>query len=175
MAASTKAKSKGKKSAGLLVFRRTKHGLEVFLAHMGGPFWQHKDAGAWTIPKGEFESEAALDAARREFQEETGFAPTGSFCALEPVKQPGGKMVFAFALEWDCDATQIKSNSFEMEWPKGSGEMRSFPEIDRAAWFEMEDAKKRILKGQIPLLDELQKVLKIPGQPNDSGSGLRVS
>ena len=158
------AKSKDKKSAGLLVFRRKKHGLEVFLAHMGGPFWQRKNAGAWTIPKGEFESEAALDAARREFQEETGFVPQGNFCTLQPVKQPGGKIVFAFALEWDCDAAQIKSNSFEMEWPKGSGKMRAFPEIDRAAWFEMEEAKKRILRGQIPLLNELQKVLKTPGQ-----------
>jgi predicted NUDIX family NTP pyrophosphohydrolase len=146
-----------KKSAGLLVFRRTKRGLEVFLAHMGGPFWSRKDAGAWTIPKGEFESEEPLAAARREFHEETGFTPHGNFLWLQPVKQSGGKTVFAFALEWDCDATKIQSNSFEMEWPKGSGKLRSFPEIDRAAWFTLGEAKLRILKGQVPLLDELAK------------------
>jgi predicted NUDIX family NTP pyrophosphohydrolase len=149
---------KTRKSAGLLVFRRSKHGLEVFLSHMGGPFWSRKEAGAWTIPKGEFESEEPLAAARREFNEETGFTPQGNFQPLQPVKQSGGKTIFAFALEWDCDATQIRSNSFGMEWPKGSGKTRLFPEIDRAAWFTSEEAKVKILKGQIPLIIELEKI-----------------
>jgi predicted NUDIX family NTP pyrophosphohydrolase len=153
-------KMKTRKSAGLLIFRRSKHGLEVFLAHMGGPFWSRKDAGAWTIPKGEFESEEPLAAARREFHEETGFTPHGNFQPLQPVKQSGGKTIFAFALEWDCDATQIRSNSFEMEWPKGSGKIHLFPEIDRAAWFTLEEAKLRILKGQVPLLAELEKTFE---------------
>ena len=140
-----------------MVFRRTAQGMEVLLAHMGGPFWVRKDVGAWTIPKGEFELEPPLEAARREFYEETGFAPEGQFHPLRAVKQKGGKRVFAFALEWNCDPAQIKSNSFEMEWPKGSGKLRSFPEIDRAAWFTIREAKLRILKGQVPLLDEFEK------------------
>jgi len=150
---------KAKKSAGLLLFRRKGSSVEVLLAHMGGPFWEHKDAAAWSIPKGEFEDEAPLDAALREFQEETSLIPKGDFLELTPVKQPSGKTVFAWALEWDCDATRVKSNTFSMEWPKGSGVMKDFPEIDQASWFSMAEAHRKILKGQIPLLDQLQSKL----------------
>jgi predicted NUDIX family NTP pyrophosphohydrolase len=125
---------------------------------MGGPFWQRKDDGAWSIPKGEFDNELPLDAAIRECQEETGLRPSGDFFELRPIKQSGGKMVFAWALEWDCDPTIIKSNTFAMEWPKGSGEMREFPEIDRAAWFPLEKAKTKIVKGQVSLLEELERM-----------------
>jgi predicted NUDIX family NTP pyrophosphohydrolase len=145
-----------KTSAGLLLFRRRNSSTEVFLVHMGGPFWARKDDGAWTIPKGEFEKEAPLDAALREVKEETGIEPKGNFLELSPVKQSGGKTVFAWAVEWDCDPTQIKSNTFTMEWPKGSGKMREFPEVDRAAWFPLEEAQTKILKGQLPLLTELE-------------------
>jgi len=149
-----------KTSAGLVVFRRQDSSVEVFLVHMGGPFWQHKDDGSWSIPKGEFEDdEAPLDAARREFQEETGLTPDGKFLELPPVKQPSGKVIFAWAVEWDCDATKIKSNTFALEWPKGSGVMREFPEVDRAAWFSLTEARRKLLKGQLPLLDELDRIL----------------
>jgi predicted NUDIX family NTP pyrophosphohydrolase len=151
---------KGKKSAGLLVFRRSGASPEVFLVHMGGPFWQHKDEGAWTIPKGEFEdNEAPLAAAQREFQEETSLTPEGQFLELAPVKQASGKVVFAWAVEGDCDATKIKSNTFSIEWPKGSGAIREFPEVDRAGWFSLVEARKKLVKGQVPLVDELEKVL----------------
>lgn len=148
-------KPKARKSAGLLLFRR-RESLEVFLAHMGGPFWQHKDDAAWTIPKGEFDEELPFDAARREFREETGLSPEGNFLELTPVIQPGGKTVFAWALEWDRDATNITSNTFSMEWPKGSGVIQDFPEVDRAAWFPIAEARQKILKGQLPLLDQLE-------------------
>jgi predicted NUDIX family NTP pyrophosphohydrolase len=147
-------KSAGKKSAGLLAFRGRGATLEFFLAHMGGPFWARKDDHAWTIPKGEFDEEIPLDAALREFQEEIGSRPDGPFIELTPVKTSGGKTIFAFAVEWDCDPALIKSNMFSMEWPKDSGRMQEFPEIDRAGWFAMEEAQKKILKSQIPLLLE---------------------
>ncbi len=146
---------RSKKSAGLLPFRRRGSLLQVFLVHMGGPFWRHKEEGAWSLAKGEFEDEAPLEAALREFEEETGMRPAGEFIELAPVKQPGGKTVFAWAVEWNCDPEKIRSNSFSMEWPKGSGIMRRFPEVDRASWFSLEEARGRILKGQIPLLDQL--------------------
>lgn len=149
------SQARSKKSAGLMLFRRKQNGLEVFLAHMGGPFWQHKDAGAWSIPKGEFENEAPLEAALREFQEETGQVARGEFIELAPLQQAGGKTVFAFAVECDCDPALVKSNSFTMEWPKGSGVMREFPEIDRASWFSPAEARTKILKSQLPLLDQL--------------------
>lgn len=149
-------KTGSKKSAGLLLFRFRPSGMEVLLGHMGGPFWQRKDEGAWSIPKGEFETEAPLDAALREFQEETGYKPTGNFIELAPVRQPGGKTVYAWAVEFDCDAEKIKSNTFSMEWPKGSGTMCEFPEIDRAAWFPLAVARKKILKGQMALVDQLE-------------------
>lgn len=150
-------KGRAKQSAGLLLFRRKEGSLEVFLVHMGGPFWQHKDQGAWSIPKGEFaEDEAPLEAAKREFQEETGLtAPAGGFLELQPVKQSSGKVVSAWAVEGDCDAANVKSNTFTMEWPKGSGKIREFPEIDKAGWFAIEQARGKILKGQVKLLDEL--------------------
>jgi predicted NUDIX family NTP pyrophosphohydrolase len=132
----------------------------VFLVHPGGPFWAKKDAGAWSIPKGEFEpSEDPLAAAKREFYEETGCSAEGNFIALTPLRQPGGKLVYAWAVEGDCQADSIKSNSFEIEWPPRSGQRKSFPEVDRAGWFSLEDAKEKILKGQGALLDELQRKL----------------
>jgi predicted NUDIX family NTP pyrophosphohydrolase len=143
-------------SAGLLLFRKRDGSTEVFLVHMGGPFWARKDEGAWSIPKGEFDKEAPLDAALREVKEETGVEPAGDFIELTPVKQPSGKTVYAWAVEWDCDPTQIKSNTFTMEWPKGSGKMREFPEVDRATWFPLEEARSKILKGQLPLLAEFE-------------------
>lgn len=145
-----------KQSAGLLLYRRRKGGLEVFLAHPGGPFWAKKDLGAWSIPKGEFvEGEQPLDAARREFAEEIGQTVNGDFIALTPVKQPSRKVVHAFALEADVDADHIRSNTFETEWPPRSGRMQSFPEVDRAAWFSLDEARERLQKGQVPILDEL--------------------
>jgi predicted NUDIX family NTP pyrophosphohydrolase len=151
-----------KLSAGLLLYRRGDAGLEVLLAHPGGPFWAKKDLGAWSIPKGEFTAgEEPLAAARREFAEEIGTAIDGDFIALAPVKQPGGKIVHAFALEFDLSVQRISSNTFEMEWPPRSGKMQDFPEVDRAAWFTLDEAKRRIQKGQVALLDEL--VRRIPG------------
>lgn len=151
-----------KYSAGLLMFRRNKVGIEVLLVHPGGPFWAKKDLGAWSIPKGEFEdSEDPLDAAIREFREETGFPVSEPFTPLGTIKQPSGKLVTAWAFEGDCDPATLISNSFELEWPPRSGKMSSFPEIDRAAWFDPANAKERILKGQIKLIEELE--LKILG------------
>ena len=145
-----------KQSAGLLLYRRGEEGLEVLLAHPGGPFWAKKDLGAWSIPKGEFaDGEDPLAAARREFQEEIGIAVDGDFLALTPVKQPSRKIVHAFAREHDLSVARISSNSFDMEWPPKSGKMQSFPEVDRAAWFPLEEARRRIQAGQVPILDEL--------------------
>jgi predicted NUDIX family NTP pyrophosphohydrolase len=144
-------------SAGLLLFRRRGEALEVLLAHMGGPFWSAKDEGAWTLPKGECdEHEDPLQAARREFAEELGFSPPdGEPIELGSVRQSGGKIVCAWALEGDADASAVRSNSFEMEWPRGSGTLRSFPEIDRAQWFGLEAAREKVLAAQVPLLDAL--------------------
>ncbi|HEX3131580.1 MAG TPA: NUDIX domain-containing protein [Thermoanaerobaculia bacterium] len=145
-----------KTSAGLLLYRFREGRLEVFLVHPGGPFWVKGDLGAWSIPKGEFtEPENPLDAARREFQEETGFDLKGPFEPLTPRRQSGGKTVHAWAVEGDLDPSQIKSNTFLLEWPKGSGRQKEFPEIDRAEWFEIEEARRRILSGQVGFLDEL--------------------
>jgi predicted NUDIX family NTP pyrophosphohydrolase len=145
-----------KQSAGLLVYRHRAGGLEIFLVHPGGPFWAKKDAGAWSIPKGEFrDDEEKLAAARREFHEETGFPLDGIFVELAPVKQSGGKQVFAWAVEQDLDAAAVRSNSFSMEWPPGSGRTQEFPEIDRAAWFDVPLALVKILKGQQPLVLQL--------------------
>ena len=150
-----------KESAGIMLYRYSDSKLEIFLVHPGGPFWKNKDAGAWSIPKGEFEpGEDQLEAARREFHEETGCSVDGSFIALPPVRQPGGKVVHAWAVEGDCEAESIKSNSFTMEWPPRSGQRKEFPEVDRAGWFSLEPARKKILKGQLMLLDELQRILK---------------
>ena len=145
-----------KRSAGLLLYR-TRHGaIEAFLVHPGGPFWAKKDEGAWTIPKGEIdEGEDPLAAAMREFAEETGTMLQGEFRALPPVRQAGGKTVLAWALAGDLDAAAIRSNEFEMEWPPKSGKRRRFPEIDRAEWFALEEARRKINKAQIVLLDAL--------------------
>jgi predicted NUDIX family NTP pyrophosphohydrolase len=148
---------KARRSAGILMYRRGAAGLEVLLVHPGGPFWKNRDLGAWTIPKGEHDdSEEALDAARREFAEETGFTASGDFVPLAPVRQKAGKLVRAWALEGDCDADAVRSNAFSMEWPPRSGRMAEFPEVDRAAWFPTEEARRRILPAQVPLIDELE-------------------
>jgi predicted NUDIX family NTP pyrophosphohydrolase len=148
-----------KKAAGILLFRLGDSGLEVFLVHPGGPFWKKKDAGAWSIPKGELEeNEDPLNAAKREFNEETGVSVDGDFVFLTPVKQPGGKLVYAWAMEGDCDPKSIKSNMFSLEWPPRSGKREEFPEVDRAGWFTLEVAKDKILKGQVGLLDELRRM-----------------
>jgi len=142
-----------KTSAGLLLYRWREGRLEVFLVHPGGPFWARKDEGAWSIPKGELAAgEDPLVAARREFAEETGLVPDGAFVALTPLRQAGGKIVHAFALEGDCDPSAIRSNSFTIEWPPRSGQRREFPEVDRAGWFALAEAQRKILKGQLGLL-----------------------
>jgi predicted NUDIX family NTP pyrophosphohydrolase len=150
-------------SAGILVYRRRPSGLEVFLVHPGGPFWAKKDQGAWSIPKGEFgDAENALDAARREFTEETGQTIDGEFLPLTPSKQPSRKIVYGFAVEGDVDADKIVSNEFELEWPPRSGVMQRFPEVDRGAWFAIAEAKKRVHAGLVPVLEELERLVGHP-------------
>jgi predicted NUDIX family NTP pyrophosphohydrolase len=145
-----------KKSAGLLIFRETVAGVEVLLVHPGGPFWARKDDGSWSIPKGEFaDDEEPLAAAKREFEEEMGTPPVGDFIPLDPVRQPSGKLVLAWAVRSDFDPSSLRSNTFSMEWPPKSGRQQEFPEVDRAAWFEVESARPKILKGQVPFLDQL--------------------
>jgi predicted NUDIX family NTP pyrophosphohydrolase len=147
------------RSAGVLAFRRTAGGLEVLLVHPGGPFWRNKDLGAWSIPKGEFgPGEQAETVARREFAEELGTALTVPLRPLGGVKQRGGKVVEAFAAETDLDAAGITSNEFELEWPPRSGRMQRFPEVDRAAWFDLAEARARINSAQRPLLDRLAEI-----------------
>jgi predicted NUDIX family NTP pyrophosphohydrolase len=146
-----------KRSAGLLVYRKRAGALEVFLVHPGGPFWAKKDAGAWTIPKGEIgEGEDELAAARREMAEETGFAPEGRFIPLPPIRQKAGKVVVAWAVESDCDPAKLTSIAFSMEWPPRSGRMAEFPEVDRGAWFGMAEARVKLLEAQLPFLDALE-------------------
>src|ERR1700741_3950776 len=136
-------------SSGIVLFRRREDLVEVLLVHPGGPFWAKKDAGAWSIPKGEFDSdEDPLQAAKREFEEESGFAPQGEFLPLGEARQAGGKVVTAWAVEDDCDASALKSNTFSMEWPPRSGRMAQFPEVDRWAWLFVEEAAEKILAGQ---------------------------
>ena len=145
-----------RRSAGLLMYRRSGGTLEVLLVHPGGPFWMKKDAGAWSIPKGEYEAgEEALAAAAREFQEETGLVARGPYTPLTPIRQPGGKVVEAWAFEGDCDAESLKSTTFSLEWPRGSGRRQEFPEVDRAGWFGLDEARRKILPAQAALLDEL--------------------
>ena len=157
-----------KQSAGILLYRFQEGEMQVFLIHPGGPFWVKKDDGAWSIPKGEFQSEEedALAASKREFIEETGYSIEGNFIPLSAVKQKGGKVVTAFAVEGDCDASTIKSNEFEIEWPPKSGKKKSFPEADRAAWFSVKDARKKILQSQLPLIDQLQQVVMAKNEEN---------
>ena len=135
--------------------------LEVFLVHPGGPFWIKRDLGAWSLAKGEFEPpEDPIEAAKREFTEETGFEVTGALTPLTPRKQPSGKTVHAWAVEAAYDPEQVRSNTFQLEWPRGSGRQREFPEIDRAAWFDVDEARRRLLPGHVPFLDELMSLTR---------------
>jgi predicted NUDIX family NTP pyrophosphohydrolase len=146
-----------KLSAGLLLYRVVNGVAEVLIVHPGGPFWARKDDGAWSIPKGEYaEGEDPWRAAQREFLEEIGFAPpAGPRIDFQPLRQPSGKIITAFAVLGDLDVTEAHSNTFEMEWPKGSGKIREFPEIDRAGWFSVTQARRKVLKGQVAFLDRL--------------------
>jgi predicted NUDIX family NTP pyrophosphohydrolase len=150
-----------KKSAGILPWRFNKKKLEVLLAHPGGPFWKNKDLGAWSIVKGEYnDDEEPLSAAKREWQEETGIKVSGKFLALQPVRQKSGKEILAWAVEADIDPTQIESNTFEMEWPPKSGRKQSFPEIDKAEWFTVEEAREKMNPAQVKLVEELISLLE---------------
>jgi predicted NUDIX family NTP pyrophosphohydrolase len=144
-------------SAGLLLYRIVEGGVEVLIGHPGGPFWARKDEAAWSIPKGEYaDDEDVWVAARREFVEEIGLpVPDGAPVALPPVKQSGGKVVTAFAVEGDLDVTHSVSNTFELEWPRGSGQVKLYPELDRVGWFPVAVAREKLLKGQRPLLESL--------------------
>jgi predicted NUDIX family NTP pyrophosphohydrolase len=151
-----------KRSAGLLLYRKRGASFELFLVHPGGPFWAKKDLGAWSIPKGEYEGgEEPLDAARREFMEETGFAAPADAIALGEVKQAGGKIVMAWAAEGDCDPERMVSNVCSIEWPPRSGRMIDIPEADRGGWFALGEARERILKSQQPFLERLAGMLAV--------------
>ena len=157
-----------KQSAGILLYRFRNGEIEVFLVHPGGPFWAKKDLGAWSIPKGEFSTgEDPLTAAKREFEEETGMRVEGEFIPLGSIRQRGGKVVHAWALEGDCDASRIKSNTFSMEWPPKSGKIKEFPEIDRAGWFSPGVARQKIHRDQEEFIDRLLEKLGL----KDSGAG----
>src|SRR5215469_1997618 len=146
-------------SAGLLMYRVRENELEFLLAHPGGPFWKDRDAGAWTIPKGEIqEGENPLAAAKREFEEEVGVKPQGDFIELTPITQKGGKVVHAWAFEGDCDTTNIRSNTFQMEWPPRSGKFQACPEVDHAGFFRMAEALRKINPAQTALLEELRQL-----------------
>jgi predicted NUDIX family NTP pyrophosphohydrolase len=150
-------------SAGILMYRRQGGAIEVLLVHPGGPFWKKKDDGAWTIPKGVYEAgEDALAAAKREFEEETGAVPAGEFTPLGEFHQSSAKTVSVWAVEGEFDVTRLKSNTFALEWPPKSGKINEFPEIDRAAWFSPQEARRKILKGQWPALDALLASLVLP-------------
>jgi predicted NUDIX family NTP pyrophosphohydrolase len=145
-----------KRSAGLVLYRRRNDGIEVFLVHPGGPFWAKKDLASWSIPKGEYvEDEDPLIAAKREFHEETGFTANGSFTPLGELKQPGGKIVSAWAIEGNCDPAQLHSNTFQLEWPPRSGKHIEVPEVDRGGWFSIAEARTKLLTGQLGFLDTL--------------------
>jgi predicted NUDIX family NTP pyrophosphohydrolase len=157
-----------KTSAGILLYRLSSEVLEVFLVHPGGPFWAKKDAGAWSIPKGEFEEGAdPMETAKREFHEETGSRISGAFIELTPLKQPGGKLIHGWAVNGDIDASSIKSNTFSMEWPPHSGMQQEFPEIDRGEWFAVPRALEKLLPGQHGFIDELGKILSSSAQARD--------
>ena len=145
-----------KKSAGILPYRKSAGEVEVFLVHPGGPFWKNKDEHAWSVAKGELsDDEVPFNAALREFNEETGFMASGNFLELAPVKQPGGKLVFVWAVEADYDPASIRSNTFSLQWPPRSGKLIDVPEIDKAAWFPLSIARQKIHKGQLPVLLQL--------------------
>ena len=144
-----------------MAFRKNAKGIEIFLMHPGGPFWKNKDVGAWSIPKGEIdETESEIDAAKREFEEETGIKIKGELIALQPIRQKNGKLVTAWALDQDIDAAGITCNLFEMEWPPKSGKYQQFPEMDRAEWFSVTTAKEKIIPAQAALIDQLEEILK---------------
>lgn len=148
-----------KHSAGLLLYRRRQARLEVFLVHPGGPFWAKKDLGAWSIPKGECQAgENTLDAARREFTEETGFSPSATAAELGTLRQAGGKLVTVWAAEGDCDPAALKSNTCQIKWPPRTGKRLEIPEVDRGAWFPLDEAAKHILASQRPALEMLARL-----------------
>ena len=150
----------GKISAGLVMYRVSEGELEVLLVHPGGPFWSKKDLGAWVIPKGEINpGEDQLAAAKREFEEETGFKPEGNFLPLGSVKHKAGKTVLAWAFKGDCDPGAIMSNTFRLEWPPKSGKSREFPEVDRATFFSVEQAREKILAAEFGLIERLKEIL----------------
>jgi predicted NUDIX family NTP pyrophosphohydrolase len=165
-----------KQSAGLLLYRK-REVIEVLLVHPGGPFWAKKDAGSWSIPKGEFLSdEEPQVAARREFYEELGVAaPEGELMELGSAKQSSGKVVYAWALEADLDTEHVKSNLFEMEWPPKSGQMQEFPEVDRAGWFSLQEASNKLVKGQVPLLEALARKLGLPIEDEPDGESMQAA
>lgn len=145
-----------KRSAGIVMFRWRERTPELLLVHPGGPFWAKKDVGAWSIPKGLFESgEDALSAAKREFEEETGCRPEGHFLELGSFRQPGGKTIWAWAVEGECDLGTFRSNVFSMEWPPKSGRIQQFPEVDRAGWFIATEAVQKISRGQVAIIEAL--------------------
>jgi predicted NUDIX family NTP pyrophosphohydrolase len=151
----------GKLSAGLLMYRYRNDRLEVFLVHPGGPYWANKDDGAWSIPKGEYnEEEEPLEAPRREFLEEKGITANGVFQPLSVLKQPSGKIISAWAFEGECDPSSIKSNTFTIEWPPRSEKQVEFPEVDRAAWFGVDEAIRKLTKGQVGFIEELNTSLR---------------
>jgi predicted NUDIX family NTP pyrophosphohydrolase len=152
-----------KLSAGILLYRFQSGHLQVFLVHPGGPFWAQKDDGAWSIPKGEYhDGDDLLATARREFREETGSEVTGSFRALSPLTQPSGKVVSAWAVKGDIDASTVKSNTFSLEWPPRSGKTIECPEVDHGAWFDMPTAIQKLQPGQRGFLDQLHQLLMLP-------------
>lgn len=148
-----------KRSAGILLYRLKSKRAEVLLVHPGGPFWKNKDEGAWSIPKGEYDGEEPLEAAKREMEEEVGKKPKGDFYPLDPVRLKSGKIIHAWYCHDDFDPAQLQSNFFEMEWPVKSGKMQSFPEVDRAEWFDLRTAREKINPGQIPFIVQLEKEL----------------
>jgi predicted NUDIX family NTP pyrophosphohydrolase len=155
-----------KQSAGILLYRMKKNRLEIFLVHPGGPFFANKDAGSWSVPKGEFgENEDPLEVAKKEFEEETGQQIKGDFFALSPIKQKGGKTVFAWAVEGEADETKMISNTFTIEWPPRSGKMKEFPEVDKGEWFDTATAKEKINSSQAALIEELVKKLESEKDP----------
>jgi predicted NUDIX family NTP pyrophosphohydrolase len=162
-----------KVSAGIIPYRSTDRGLEVLLVHPGGPFWARRDLGSWSIAKGLCEpGEAPFDAALREFVEETGHTPRGDFLPLGSHRQPGGKLVHAWAVALDWDPALLECNTFEMEWPRGSGRLQRFPEVDRAGWFDVREAVRRILPGQRPFIEELHQRLvgaRLSGEDRPAG------
>src|SRR5213595_108141 len=149
-----------KQSAGILLYRIREGEPQVMLVHPGGPLWKNKDLGAWSIPKGEFlPGQDPLKTAKKEFKEETGRTITGKFTPLNPIRQAGGKLVYAFAVEGDFDVTQLKSNTFPMEWPPKSGKIEQIPEVDRGEWFDLETARQKINAAQAAFIGQLQDLL----------------